>query len=353
MTIRNTINSMPLFWRINVFIAALLVFVVSLVEAILEPLAEFALADLYGGFQPWHEAVLWGVSILFPSLACSYIISKALSTKLGKMAKVAQSIAHGNLNARFSVTDNEKDAFDVLARSFNDMAGEIEKRINNERRLLADISHELRSPLARMTIAAELLPRKNGQEERADIIQRLNKEIAHMNSLVSLLLSQARDKCLSGEERGAIDLGEILKELADDFVFQGKAQNKSVESALQGNLRTTGDRLLLRRMFGNLLSNAMFYTPPNEKIIITAINSNDKIIVTIRDFGPGVPQEQLKDIFRAFYRVDDSRARTSGGVGLGLALASEAAVAHNGFIKAENAGPGLLLTAILPTNSPV
>lgn len=341
------IRSMPLFWKINMFIAPLLIFVVGLVEFVLEPLAEIVLADLYGGFLMWHEVILWAVSIVLPSLACSYILSEMLTRKLGRMAKVASSIANGNLNARFSVAGNDADAFDVMAQSFNGMAEEIEKQMTNERKLLADISHELRSPLSRMSIAAELLPRKR-EEEREQVIQRLHKEIAHMNELVSLLFTQARNKLLSADTKHMVNLKEILSELADDFRFQGEVQNKDVQTKLADSLLLTGNPLLLRRMFSNLLSNAIFYTPPNSTIEIGACIFNGKIVVTIRDHGPGVPEDELEDIFRAFYRVDNSRARTSGGAGLGLALVREAVIAHKGSVEAENAQPGLLVTTILP-----
>lgn len=348
MSLRDFIRARPLYWRINVFVTGLLIFVVGLTEIVLEPLAINILTGLYGGFQPWHEAVLWGVSIVIPALACSYVLSRMLSSKLGKMARISRALAHGNLHARFSVSGNDQDAFDVLAQSFNEMAEAIEKQRNNERRLLADISHELRSPLARMTIAAELLPRRNGLEERANITLRLNREIGRMNELVSLLLIQGRDRFLASDTYQPVDLEKILQELADDFAFQGESQNKRVEAELQGSLTTTGNPLLLRRMFSNILSNAIFYTPVDNKIKITGTAANGNIVVAIRDYGPGVAEEQLEDIFRAFYRVDNSRSRTSGGVGLGLALVREAAIAHNGSVEAENASPGLLVTVTLP-----
>ena len=348
MSLRDFIKTRPLYWRINVFVTGLLIFVVGLTEIVLEPLATKILTGLYGSFQPWHEVVLWGVSILIPALACSYVLSRMLSSKLEKMARISRELAYGNLHARFSVSGNDQDAFDVLAQNFNEMAEAIEKQRNNERRLLADISHELRSPLARMTIAAELLPRRNGLEERANITLRLNREIGRMNELVSLLLIQGRDRFLASDTYQPVDLEKILQELADDFAFQGESQNKRVETELQGRLTATGNPLLLRRMFSNILSNAIFYTPVDNKIKITGTAANGNIVVAIRDYGPGVAEEQLEDIFRAFYRVDNSRSRASGGVGLGLALVREAAIAHNGSVEAENASPGLLVTVTLP-----
>jgi two-component system sensor histidine kinase CpxA len=348
MNIRDRTASMPLVWKLNIFITSLLVFVVILVEIILEPLAEVLFANLNDESQSWLEIVIWGASIVIPSIICSYILSKILSTKLGRMARISKTLAQGNLNARLPVAGNDKDEFDVLAQNFNDMAEAIENQMNNERRLLADISHELRTPLTNMTIAAELLPRRDG-EEKANIIQRLNKEIAHMNELVSLLLAQARDKfILSSDADRMVNLNEVLQDVADHFAFQSKADKKRVEIMMRGAMKINGKPLLLRRMFSNLLSNALFYTPVGGKIEIYAEISGGNAVMTMRDYGPGVPEEHLQDIFRAFYRVDDSRARISGGVGLGLALAREAAIAHNGSVDAANANPGLLITVALP-----
>ncbi len=348
MTLKARLESLPLFWKTYIFIVALLAVVVTLAEGILEPLAEGILQGLNGGFRPWHEGVIWVVVLLVPSLACGYILSKALTAKLERMGKVSKALARGNLEARLPVQNNSRDAFDMLAQNFNEMASAIERQLHNERRLLADISHELRSPLTRMTIAAELLHRRRGEAEQAAAMLRLDKEVAHMNELVGLLLTQGRDRLSASGADGPVDVGAMLAELADDFTFQGEAQRKTVRTDIAGGLRVYGKAPPLQRMFGNLLSNALFYTPAGGAVGITAGREDGEVRVAIRDYGPGVPEEQLEDIFRAFYRVDSSRARSSGGVGLGLALAREAAIIHGGNIQAENAAPGLRVTVALP-----
>ena len=346
--LKTRLDAVPLFWRVYVFIVALLVLVVGLAEFILEPLAENALEGVYGGFQPWHEAVIWAVSILIPSLACGYILSKILSDKLGKMAKASKSLARGNLEARLPENGNARDAFDILAHSFNEMADAIKTQQQNDRRLLADISHELRSPLTRMTVAMDLLSLKHKDKECVEISLRLEKEIRQMNECISLLMEQARDKLLYSGEKSALDLNKILAELTDDFSFQGEAQRIRIKAAISDGLMVYGNALLLERMFGNILSNAIFYSPPGNVIELEAKREGDNLHVSIRDFGPGVPDDQLEEIFRAFYRVDSSRARTSGGVGLGLALARESAILFGGDIVTHNAHPGLRVMVTLP-----
>jgi two-component system sensor histidine kinase CpxA len=161
-------------------------------------------------------------------------------------------------------------------------------------------------------------------------------------------MGQARDKLLYSGVKNAIDLGALLAELADDFSFQGEMQRILIHATIGDNLAVYGNALLLERMFGNILSNAVFYSPPDTTIELDARREADNLHINIRDFGPGVPDDQLEEIFRAFYRVDSSRARTSGGVGLGFALAREAAILFGGNIVARNARPGLLVMVTLP-----
>ena len=343
--VKTRLDALPLFWKTYIFIASLLFFVVGLVEIILEPLAEDALEGLYGGFQPWHEVALWAVSILIPSLACGYILTKIISDKLGQLAKASKILARGNLEARLPENGNARDAFNILASSFNEMAEAIKKRRHNDRRLLADISHELRSPLARMMVAADLLNLKHKNEDNAEIILRLGKEIQQMNECIALLMEQARDNP-PGSGLKTLNLEGILAGLADDFSFQGRRQRIRVKAAIPDGLVAYGNQLMLERMFGNILSNALSYTPPDSVIELDAKREGDNIRVTIRDFGPGVPEDQLEEIFRAFYRVESNRA--GGGAGLGLALAREAAIMSGGDIIARNARPGLRVTVTLP-----
>lgn len=345
---KNLLRDMPLFWKIYIFVVALLVFVVGMVEAVLEPPVKLALTRMYGGFQPWHEIILWGVSILLPSLACGYVISKVLSVKLESMVRASKILARGNLDVRLPVTGNDKDAFDMLARSFNDMAEAIKIQRQNGRRLLADISHELRSPLTRIAVAAGLLERGQTSPQNTAIALRLEKDVAQMNDMVSILLAQARDRIMLAQEAGPVDVSDLLNSLCDDFAFQGESRRLTLRAHVEKTLTAYGSAMQLSRMVGNILSNAVFYSPEGGVIELLARCRNDEISIIIRDFGPGVPENQLEDIFRAFYRVDVSRARTSGGAGLGLAMAREAAIQHGGNIRAENSGPGLRVIITLP-----
>lgn len=348
MSLKERFTRIPFFWKMFLFVSALLVFVVSLVEAFLEPLVEEVLLLGRTELPPWHEAALWAVSIFIPALASGYILSKMLDARLAGMARISKSLAKGNFAARLHVTNNDNDSFDILARNLNEMAEAIQNQIYNERRLLADISHELRSPLTRMTITTELLAKRENEEARHELVLRLQNEVGKMGDLVSLLLAQARDRIATKGREELLDFSELLNDLADDYDFQGTSQGKTVKAGIENGMTIHGNAIQLRGMVGNILSNALFYSPENGEVLFDAAHDGNSIVVTIRDFGPGVPPEHLKSIFHVFSRVDSSRTRSSGGVGLGLALAREAAERHGGGIDARNASPGLLITIRLP-----
>lgn len=341
-------QSLSFFWKIFGFIFFILVLVVGLVEGLLEPLAEHMLERVSEGFKAWHEFVLWAISILIPALASAYLLSKMLASKLNAMTKASQTLARGIFQVRLPVKGNPRDPFDLLSKNFNNMADAIEHSLRNERRLLADISHELRSPLTRLSIAIALLEQMPRNTELAAIALRLEKEANLMGGLIGILLDQGRERSRTSDAMEKIALGDLLEELAEDFHFQTEAQDKRVELHLPGDLTLYGNRMILHRMFENILSNAVFYSPHGGRIHVSAQQAEEEIQVRIRDFGPGVPEDQLEDIFRAFYRVDSSRTRASGGAGLGLALVKDAVLVHGGTIFAENANPGLQITIFLP-----
>ena len=194
MKLRNWWLSLSFFWKTFLFLVLLTSSVVALAEGILEPLAQNVLLQVSGGFQPWHEAIMWGVSIIIPSFACGFIFSRALAKKMDAMASAADKIARGNFSARIAVHDSSRDAFERLGKSFNAMAAALENLMENERRLLTDISHELRSPLARMSIALELMPLKHDTASRDQLLARLGKETAHMGELAEMLLAQGKER---------------------------------------------------------------------------------------------------------------------------------------------------------------
>lgn len=349
MTFRDWWRRLNFFWKSFLFLLVLMFSTVALVEGIVEPLAEAVLLSYSGKLQRWHETLLGMGTVIFPVIVCGYVFAGVLSRRVNAMAAAAERVSRGNFAARLEVCPGSRDAFDRLAGSFNDMARSLESLIANERRLLTDISHELRSPLARMQIALELLPLKEDVAERERLIGRLEKDVRHMNELVEMLLGQGRERLLAlNAEEEAVDISALLKDVVADIAFNGLPEGKTVTSVVPSGVLVMGYPPLFRTMLMNVGMNALFYTPPGKPVYVYLVRRDEEIRIHVRDFGPGVPEADLENIFRIFYRADDSRTRATGGAGLGLALAREAATLCGGTLEARNADPGLEIYASFP-----
>jgi two-component system sensor histidine kinase CpxA len=226
------------------------------------------------------------------------------------------------------------------------MADRIQTLLAAERRLLGDISHELRSPLARLSLAVELARSGPGRDEHLD---RIEKEADRLNSLVGELLQVTRAEGDPSQLRAEpVRLDELVQALVEDTCIEAEARRSSIRLAAVEPVELRADPELLRRAVENVLRNAIRYEPAGSAVEVT-VNARG---VEVRDHGPGVPDDAVGHIFDPFYRVDTDRARDSGGVGLGLAIAKRAVELHRGRISAENARPGLRVKIELPTSGP-
>jgi two-component system sensor histidine kinase CpxA len=224
------------------------------------------------------------------------------------------------------------------------MAAQLQQRIDAQRRLLGDVSHELRSPLARLRIALALA--EDDPQNLLTHLQRIEKEAERLDELIEqLLASQSTNITLDAH----IDLVQLLRQLSADANFEGQGMHKQVsfDSELeQAVVASSAD--LLHKSFDNILRNALRHTDENTKVSIHLRQQGTNFTVTVEDRGPGVPEEQLAQIFGEFYRVDTARTRESGGYGLGLSIARRAIERHGGQISASNTGHGLMLSVALP-----
>jgi two-component system sensor histidine kinase CpxA len=231
------------------------------------------------------------------------------------------------------------------------MAERIQTLLTAERRLLMDISHELRSPLARLGVAVELA--RSG-EDRDLMLDRIEKEAERLNELVGELLHVTRVEGDPSQRKAeTVYLDELVGQVVEDCRIEVKMKGCQIEwKSADAGAAVSGDEELLRRAFENVLRNAIRYAPEQTVVEVNLAIGGGLGKVAIRDHGPGVPDESLARIFDAFYRVDSDRNRASGGVGLGLAIARRAVELHNGKLRAENKHPGLCVTIELPL-SPV
>ncbi len=291
--------------------------------------------------------------VLTAGLVC-YLLALYLTSPVKKLQSTVQAFAEGNLDARVSPElGNRGDELAELGREFDRMAERIANLISSQKRLLADISHELRSPLARLTVALELA-RKNSNPKADQALDRIEQESERVNQLVGQLLKLTRLE--SGAEEvppETVSLEELVQQVIEDADFEAHALNKSVKATRLEQCRVAGSVELLRSAVENVIRNAVRYTPEGSAVEVALQWRLDTAVLTVRDHGPGVPEAELAHIFEPFYRVSEARERTSGGVGLGLSIAERTVKLHGGSIRAENAPDGLLVTLELPLASTV
>ena len=295
------------------------------------------------GGNPWLRISL---AVLISGLVC-FGLSRLMTNRLKDLQLASRGLANGDLDTRLQVRDQGGDETDELARDFNSMAEQLQQRIQAQKRLIGDVSHELRSPLARLRIALAL-----AQEDRANsdnYLTRIEQEAERLEQLIGQLLESQSQKINLDTH---IDIVSLLRQLCADANFEGQAQDKVVLfqcDTEQAIVDSASD--LLHKSFENILRNALSHTAKNTAVAVQLQSTGGDYQVIVEDHGPGVPPGELKNIFGEFYRVDTARTRESGGYGLGLAIAKRAIEQHHGNILAENTGTGLKITICLPVHS--
>jgi signal transduction histidine kinase len=285
--------------------------------------------------------VFW---ILGVAIALCFGLAAWVSSPLRAMQRVVEEYGEGKLSLRMG--SKRRDEFGKLSRAFDQMADRILTLLEAERRLLADISHELRSPLARLSVAAELL---DEPEEREGAKRQIKRETERLNQLIGGLLEVTRAEGDPAHlRRDPVELTALLTDIVNDCSYEARERNVEIHYEAPPELVAEGDAELLRRATENVLRNALRYAPPASVVHFSGSHQEDGFVIQIRDAGPGVPEEQLVRIFDPFFRVEDDRNRRQGGTGLGLSIARRAIEVHGGQISASNANPGLLVEIRLP-----
>ena len=276
-----------------------------------------------------------------------YALAAYLGRPLRNLTKTVERFGNGELNARTSSTRN--DEIGELARAFDRMAERTESLMTAQRRLLQDVSHELRSPLARLSLAIRLA---RTQEDGRNSLDRVTKDVDRLTTLVNelLALTEAEGDTVV-RNRKSIHLHELLELISQENALEADAKQCRFQIELRNRVTVEADPELLRRSIENILRNALRHSPIHRTIEMMLDRKENDVILTVRDFGPGVDDDSLTQIFEPFYRVETDRNRSSGGVGLGLAIARRAISLHGGHISAANAHPGLLVTIQLPAEN--
>jgi signal transduction histidine kinase len=297
-----------------------------------------------GAFSFFLPQYLWIVGAM---VLLSYLLAIRLTSPLRNLERAVERFGQGDFGARLK--SKRRDEFGRLARTFDQMADRIQTLLTAERRLLMDISHELRSPLARLSVATELA-RSAEPEARESALNRIEKEAERLNSLVGELLQVTRaEGDPSSLHVEPIRVDELLANVVDDCSVEAGARGSFVELKPAPPVTALADPELVRRAVENVVRNAIRHAPQQSAVEVSLENHGRSARIRVRDYGPGVPEEHLARIFDPFYRVDTDRNRASGGVGLGLAIARRAVELHKGRIHASNAQPGLAVEIELPT----
>lgn len=288
--------------------------------------------------QP-HHLWIYGMAVLL-----CYALAYHLSSPVRKLQMTVEQFGRGDLTTRAQT--KRRDELGALARTFNKMADRIQTLVTAERRLLMDISHELRSPLARLAVAVELA---RGGADREASLDRIQKEADRLNALVGELLEITRaEGDPAHRKHESVALEELLEEIVEDCQLEAQAHGSNISLASDVSCVVDGDPELLRRAVENVVRNAIRYTPQGEQVNVRLTGSDGRARVSVVDHGPGVPEESLSLLFEPFYRVDSDRNRGSGGVGLGLSIARRSVEIHAGTIHASNQNPGLKVEIELP-----
>lgn len=300
----------------------------------------------------WGSNAAYGrlIGLLLTAVVLCYLLALYLTSPIRKLREATNTLADGALGTRvIPRLRRRRDEIGDLARDFDVMAERIEHLIVTQQRLNSDISHELRSPLARMTVALEIA-KKKANLETLPILERIENEAQRLNDMIGRLLTLARLESGAEEvERKRIDLAEIVKDVAADADFEAQAKGKFVELSSVDSCPVMGSENLLRSAVENVLRNAVRYTKERTAVDVSLKRQNGHAILRISDHGGGVPPDEIANLFRPFYRVGEARERKTGGTGLGLAIAERAVKAHKGTISAQNYNGGLLIEIGLDT----
>ena len=289
------------------------------------------------------------LATLLVSASVCYVLARYLSAPIKHLRAATHSIADGDLAVQVAgLLGGRRDELAMLAVDFDAMAARLRALLESQQQLLRDVSHELRSPLARLQIALGLArrPGANLQQE----LDRIELEAQRLDELIGEILSLSRLEDPARTMRlESVPLDELLEHISEDARVE--AGERGVQVALQATagLEVAGDRELLHRAIENVVRNAVRFSPAGGSVVISAMPATGGVRISVQDQGPGVPAEYLQRIFEPFFRVGSARERDTGGNGIGLAIAARVVALHGGTISAGNLEPhGLAVSIALP-----
>lgn len=281
---------------------------------------------------------LFGLFLLFVSASLCYLFVRGLLTPIAQLQNASKQLASGHLQARVGSASQRLDELGQLSRDFNNMSEQIETLLNGQKRLLADISHELRSPLARLQLSIGIALQQNDTDlsaTTATALDRIEKEALQIEGMIGQVLLLSRlDNQHSISNLQEVNLASFMSPIVTDAKFEAEQNQKVLHYNAQTDISFQAEPELLSSAIENILRNAIHYSAGMIEVNVSSIGK--QLIWEIADDGNGIEDSQLSKVFEPFYRESTARDRNSGGVGLGLAIALRAIHKHGGTIKAKN-----------------
>jgi len=279
------------------------------------------------------------ITLIVGTIVC-FMLARFLSAPIHQLRLATHAIAAGDLDVRVAgVVGGRRDEVAMLALDFDAMAARLRVLLESRQQLLRDVSHELRSPLARLQIALGLARRPGADLDRE--LDRIEHETQRLDELIGEIMRLCRlDDPARRLDLEPVALDELLDSLCESARLEADARGVRVDLRATPDLTLRGDRELLHRAIENVVRNAIRFSPPGGLVSITATAAADGVLIQVGDQGPGVPAELLGRIFEPFFRVGSARDREGGGNGIGLAITARVVGLHGGAVSARNRDSG-------------
>ena len=318
-----------------------------------EPLPdEPFVAPQESGLPSINRFLVWsGLSAAGAALVLTFFFSRRILAPVESLSRAARDLARGDFSRRVQVSS--RDEVGELARTFNTMAEELAATEEMRRNLVADVAHELRTPLSNIRGYLEAI-RDGVVKPEAATLNSMNEEVLLLTRLIEDLqeLAQAESGQLNLNLQQC-DMSEVSKKAVAALQPKAEAAGITVDLSAAYEAPAVADHERMSQVLRNLLVNAINYTPSGGRVNVTVVPRRDDVEVTVQDTGIGIPDEELPHVFERFYRVDKSRSRATGGVGLGLTIARRLVEAHGGRISVTSlSGRGTTFSFTVPVEGP-
>jgi len=290
-------------------------------------------------YKPWVAVVL---AVIFVSILCWLPLIRGLTRSISQLTRATGQIAEGHFDVTLPI--ERSDELGQLSDSIHRMAQRLSGYVVGQRRFLGDIAHELCSPVARIQVALGILEQR-AQENQADYVADVKEEVEHMSSLINELLAFSKTQFSASTQLTSVNVAETVRRVLE----REKSDEAQIETDVAEDVKVLANPDYLFRSLANLVRNAIRYAGNAGPIMVMAKNGSKEVFISVLDSGPGLPESELENVFKPFYRPEFARQRETGGAGLGLAIVRSCIESCGGSVACLNRSPkGLQVDIRLP-----